>query len=90
MKVLYHKKFLKDLANLPSDYRKKIEKEVFEILPMLKSWREIVKAEKLQGFKEYYKIRFGDYRLGFRIENEGIVLERVLHRKEIYRYFPIE
>jgi mRNA interferase RelE/StbE len=90
VEVRYHKKFLKDLADLPSDYRKKIEREVFEIFPGLKSWKEIPKAEKLQGFKNYFKIRFGDYRLGFRIENDNIVLERVLHRKEIYRYFPID
>lgn len=90
MEIIYHKKFLKDLANLPSDYRKKIEKEVFEYLPGLKSWKEITKAEKLQGYKNYYKIRFGDYRLGFRIESDKVILERVLHRKEIYRYFPID
>ena len=29
-----------------------------------------------------------DYRVGLSLESDGIVFERVLHRKEIYRYSP--
>lgn len=84
MKVLYQKKFLKDLAAIPSTQRLKIENFVFETPFKLKSFEEL-KAEKMTGYKNYYKIRFGDYRVGFHFENETITFERVLHRKEIYR-----
>ncbi len=40
------------------------------------------------GYKKYYKIRFGDYRVGLKKENDTIVIETVKHRKEIYKYFP--
>jgi mRNA-degrading endonuclease RelE of RelBE toxin-antitoxin system len=30
----------------------------------------------------------GNYRLGLIIEAETVIFVRVLHRKEIYRYFP--
>jgi mRNA interferase RelE/StbE len=90
VEVLFHKKFLKDLAGLPSDYRKKIEKQVFEVFPAAKSLRDINGAEKMHGYKYYYKIRFGEYRVGLQIIGNTITLERVLHRKEIYRHFPIE
>ncbi|WP_202218315.1 type II toxin-antitoxin system RelE/ParE family toxin [Okeania sp. KiyG1] len=44
--------------------------------------------KKLKGEEEYYRIRVGDYRLGIKV-NDGIVFfVRILHRKEIYRYFP--
>ncbi|MGH2412635.1 MAG: type II toxin-antitoxin system RelE family toxin, partial [Microcystaceae cyanobacterium] len=35
-----------------------------------------------------YRIRLGDYRIGLFIEGKTVTFARVLHRKEIYRYFP--
>jgi len=77
------------MADLPSSYRDRIEKLAFETLPQAGSIYAINGAEKLKGYREFYKIRFGDYRVGFRYENGILTLERVLHRKDIYRYFPI-
>jgi mRNA-degrading endonuclease RelE of RelBE toxin-antitoxin system len=34
------------------------------------------------------KWSIGDYRLGVIFDGEILIFERVLHRKEIYRYFP--
>lgn len=87
MIFLYHKRFLKDLASLPSAERKKIEEFSLKEIVSIKSFREI-KAEKLQGYKNFYKIRFGTYRIGLHFENNTLTFERVLHRKEIYKYFP--
>jgi mRNA interferase RelE/StbE len=42
----------------------------------------------MKGYPSYYKIRFGSYRVGIKLENEIVIFERALHRKEIYRYFP--
>ena len=36
----------------------------------------------------YYRLRIGDYRLGFAIEDDKVILVRLLHRREIYRFFP--
>ncbi len=87
MIFLYHKRFLKDLASLPSAERKKIEQFALKEILSIKSFREI-RAEKLQGYKNFYKIRFGTYRIGLHFENNTLTFERVLHRKEIYKYFP--
>ncbi|MGA1264796.1 MAG: type II toxin-antitoxin system RelE family toxin, partial [Prochlorothrix sp.] len=49
---------------------------------------------KLKGYDTYYRIRVGDYRIGLEVLHQSdsgnleIVFVRVLHRKEIYRYFP--
>ena len=88
MKVLYSRKFLKELSQIPSKERIKIEKFVFEVIPHLKTISESYKIESMKEYKNYYKVRFGDYRVGLRNEKDLIILERVLHRKEIYRYFP--
>lgn len=88
MLVQYNKKFLKDLASLPKKDREKIEDFVFEEINQYNSSAEINKLEKLSGYQHYYKIRFGDYRVGIKLDNEVLTFERVLHRKEIYKLFP--
>jgi mRNA-degrading endonuclease RelE of RelBE toxin-antitoxin system len=45
-------------------------------------------CKKLTGFKAAYRIRMGQYRIGFYYENKSAELVRILHRREIYRYFP--
>ena len=88
MKVEYRKTFLKELALLPSSIRKNIEAFVFDELPKMESLSQSGKIEKMKGYNSFYKIRFGNYRIGIRAENKTIILERVLHRKDIYKYFP--
>ena len=88
MKVKYSKGFLKQLAKIPSETRIKIEKFAFEELPNSTSLADTGKIEKMQGYKGYYKARFGAYRVGFKMENEIMILQAVMNRKEIYRFFP--
>ena len=88
MKVLYRKKFLKELAKIPYNVRKNIEKFVFEELPEADSIYAVGKIERMKGYNSFYKVRYGFYRIGIKIDNDTVILERVLHRKEIYRYFP--
>ena len=88
MEVRYNKKFLRELANLPEPTREKAENFVFH---QIKSWstlKEIPKIKKLSGYKYYYSIRLGQYRAGVRIENNILIFERIMHRKDIYKYFP--
>jgi len=45
--------------------------------------------KKLTGFRKYYRIRLGEYRIGIEtIDKNTIRLILIAHRKEIYRYFP--
>jgi mRNA interferase RelE/StbE len=86
--VEYRKRFLKELAKIPSVERKQIEQFVFDELPSLELIAKSGKIERMKGYPSCYKVRFGDYRIGLRLEGNTIVFERVLHRKDIYRYFP--
>jgi mRNA interferase RelE/StbE len=88
--VLYKKTFLKELKKLPRDIRIKAEHLCFDILPEIENPADIKGLEKLVGYEKSYKVRFGDYRAGIEVDTEKkvIVLCRVLHRKEIYRYYP--
>jgi mRNA interferase RelE/StbE len=86
--VLYSKKFLKDLASVPAKQRQEIEDFVFETLPNAKSIAELHKFEKMKGYSECYKARFGSYRIGAIINDDGIELKRLMDRKNIYKFFP--
>ncbi len=89
MKVIYTKTFLKDLSKVfPDKRRKQIEKFVFVELPGLSSIESAGNIEQMTGFKNYYKVRFGDFRVGMNKNDDTIEVLRVLNRKEIYKYFP--
>lgn len=88
MNILYQKRFLKQLAQIPLDTRVKIEKFAFEDLPMANSIAEIGKIEKMRGYHDFYKARFGSYRVGIKIEGDNLILKIVMDRKEIYKFFP--
>jgi mRNA interferase RelE/StbE len=89
MKIIYTKTFLKDLAKVaPAKRRLQIERFVFELLASATSIESVGSIEKMKGYKNYYKIRFGEYRVGLSISNSVVEIKRVLNRKEIYKYFP--
>lgn len=88
MEVEIKKKFLKELSKLPIEYADTIEEFVFDILPTYNNLSKIGKVEKMTGYKNYFKIRFGNYRVGIKKDNQKIIVEIVKHRREIYKYFP--
>lgn len=89
MKLYFTKTFLKDLAKVqPIKRRKQIEEFVFEKMFLSPTLETLGIAEKMTGYEDFYKIRFGDYRIGLNKTSTHIELIRVLHRKEIYKVFP--
>ena len=62
--------------------------DIIEELQKVSKPSEINNIKKLKGFKSAYRIKMGDYRIGFILENNLIKLSRIMNRKEIYRYFP--
>lgn len=53
------------------------------------SIQKIRNLKKLSGFKTYYRVRVGDYRIGIeKIDEVTIRFITLAHRKEIYKIFP--
>ncbi|NKQ38546.1 MAG: type II toxin-antitoxin system mRNA interferase toxin, RelE/StbE family [Methanosarcinales archaeon] len=85
----YKKKFLKDLTNLPSVYRERIETLVFDEIPELDNIFNIQDLKKIKGYEDYYRIRISNYRIGYKTEAENIIIfYRVKSRNDIYKVFP--
>ncbi len=88
MTVEYSRQSLKDLAVVPSKLRIPIEKLIFEELPRIDNLSQRNKIESMKGYKNFFKVRIGNYRVGLHKEGDILVIKRILHRREIYRYFP--
>ncbi|NVP18162.1 type II toxin-antitoxin system RelE/ParE family toxin [Candidatus Gracilibacteria bacterium] len=80
----FKKDFLKIKNN---DIRKRIISKI-ETIEKVDFLDEITNIKKLKGFEKYYRIRLGDYRIGFEYNQEKIILIRVRSRKDIYNIFP--
>ncbi len=52
------------------------------------SMRDIRNLKKLKGYKNLFRIKIGDFRIGIFIENDTVEFARVVHHKDIYKLFP--
>lgn len=88
MEVKFSKPFEKDLKSLTE---KRIVLKVAEIIHAFEnsdSLAEIKNLGKIKGHKDCYRVKINDYRLGIQLTGKTIWLARLMHRKEIHRYFP--
>jgi mRNA interferase RelE/StbE len=88
MKIEFLKQFNRDAKKLPNQ---KIRDEIFKVIVETENANtrsQIKELKKLSGYKNAYRIKVGDYRIGIFIENEKIQFAHVLHRKDIYKIFP--
>ncbi len=89
MIVSFKKVFLKDLEKLNENDARHIKKMVFKTFPSANNISEFHNVKKLKGTSSFFRMRVGDYRIGFELRStDHIVFYRVLHRKDIYKYFP--
>jgi mRNA interferase RelE/StbE len=87
MNIEIRKSFVKDTQNLPTAIQKQIAL-VIEQIENAKELKQLKNCKKLKSSKKAYRIKLGQYRLGFYFDNETLELVRILGRKEIYRFFP--
>ena len=89
MKTEYLPSFTKDLRKLKkTSIYSEIKNLVFQTIPDCQDITEIRNIKKIKGHKNAYRIRVGDYRIGVFIQKEKVTFSRVLHRRDVYRYFP--
>jgi mRNA interferase RelE/StbE len=88
MEVEFLKRFSKDLDDIKTKSVKQSVIRLIELMETADALDKIPNTKKLRGHKSAYRIRIGDYRIGFFFENSTILLARFLHRKDIYKIFP--
>jgi mRNA interferase RelE/StbE len=89
MIVKFDKSFIRALDKIKDKaVLKRIELTIQKV-EAVNSFENLSNTKKLIGFAVYYRIKIGDYRIGFeRINSNEIRFITVLHRKDIYKKFP--
>jgi len=88
MELEFRESFLKDISRIKEKaVKKKIAAAIMEA-KSASSLSAIKHVKKMEGSDVYYRVRIGDYRIGFKLQGNTLVFLRCLHRKDIYRYFP--
>lgn len=88
MEVRPTRRFVRDLSRIPDRASRQRVDEALSALEAAGSLRDVSGVVKLSGFDRDYRIRIGDYRLGFSLEDGVVILHRLLPRRDFYRHFP--
>jgi len=89
MIVEFDKSFSKSLLKIKDHNLLDRIKKVIISLEGADKLETLSNVKKLSGFRTYYRIKIGDYRLGFeKLDADQIRLIIVEHRKDIYKLFP--
>ncbi len=81
------KKYIKQHAKAPDH----IKRQCREILMQLKNTdklTDIIELEKMKGFKDFFRIRLANYRMGIEQKKPGVIIICVMERSQIYKNFP--
>ena len=83
MALIISARVFKQLANVPkADSRRLLERlEAIALVP--EAHHSGVTA--LTGEEDAYRVRQGDWRAVFRIEDGDVIVDRIAHRREVYR-----
>ena len=88
MKTTFKKQFEKQIKEVKDQ---KLKTGILDIILKVENCNSILEIQnlkKLKGYKYFYRIRIGDYRIGVKAENDMVTFSAFHHRKDIYKYFP--
>jgi mRNA interferase RelE/StbE len=93
MKYFIEKTFERDAKKLEKDLLHEIQDVVLAIRQAQKLSDITFSIKKMEGFPKLnaFRLKFNrnkDYRIGFYLEGDTIILSRILKRKDIYKSFP--
>jgi mRNA interferase RelE/StbE len=89
MNIEFTKRFQKEFRKLANNSNlAELLNNAIENVSNAKTISEIKNLKKMAGYKEYYRIRLGTYRIGVKIVNSTVIFSVFDHRKDIYKQFP--
>lgn len=62
--------------------------DVIENVSQAKIVSDISQIKKLTGYKTFYRIKRGNYRIGIEVVGNSVIFITFDHRKDIYKRFP--
>ena len=80
MTLLIDDKALKDLSKI----HKQEVKKILEKIELLKEYPNVANIKKLTNFEPPYRLRVGNYRVLFDIEDDTLTVYKIKHRSKSY------
>jgi mRNA interferase RelE/StbE len=88
MKVSFDKSFYKRLTKIKDKAVLEKVKQTILHAEAANDIQQIPNIKKMEGFKSFYRIRIGDYRIGVELRKDTLLFIAVANRKDIYKSFP--
>ncbi len=88
MKTAFKKAFLKSIRQIQDEKLKDAIADIIQEVEAAEGITDIVNTKKLKGYKQFYRIRTGDYRIGVKVAENTVTFAAFDHRKDIYKHFP--
>ncbi|EAZ81023.1 type II toxin-antitoxin system RelE family toxin [Algoriphagus machipongonensis] len=88
MKVRFLNSFLQDLDLISDQKEKEAILKVIDTCEKAKFLSQLASLKKLPGFKNVFRIKDKNYRIGLYIEINELVFARISHKAELYKMFP--
>lgn len=88
MKIAFEASFARDLKRVRDKQLLQGVQQVIEGVKEAAMIDTVAGVKKMQGYDTFYRLRLGDYRIGLEVVDDRVIFVRILHRKDIYRYFP--
>lgn len=83
MQVQYHKKAIKFINSLPPEDRQRIKKAIQSLLVN----PSVCDIKPLQGYKNLYRLRVGNYRIIYTKDNTILFVAEIGNRGDIYKQY---
>ena len=80
MRVTVRKSAVKDLRRIHDPYKRKIQEAVRRLV----DFPNIPQIKRLVRHDPKFRMRVGEYRILFDVQEDEIIVARILHRKESY------
>ncbi|SFP18670.1 type II toxin-antitoxin system RelE family toxin [Hydrogenimonas thermophila] len=80
MRIVVRKSAAKDIQKIAEPHKTKIKLQIQE----LQNFPNISNIKKLKNHQPAFRLRVGDYRVLFDVEDGLIIVARIKHRKEAY------
>lgn len=78
-RVQFNPKAIKDFEKLPQNIQKRVNNKIMAMQNNLQG-----DIKKLTNYTPEYRLRVGDYRVLFEIEDDKLIIYRIKHRRNAY------
>ncbi len=87
MQTIDTRKFRKNLTKLPAHDQLTVL-DALDLIEAAETFADILNLKAMQGYRNYYRIRVGNWRVGLFWNGEAFVIEDVGKRGDFYNRFP--